>query len=191
VGIVDKLGSGVTTLKPGQRVADLTVWGAYTEYALLPAENLVPVPPGVDAEDAVALILSYTTAYQMLYRIAEIKAGQSILIHGASGAVGTALAQLGKVSGLTMYGTASAGKQDYVRSLGVIPIAYGFYSIADFREQHPDWFRQDLGSLFELLAEQNIQPQLWKTLPLAQAAAAHRAIENGEVSGKIVLRVSE
>ena len=67
----------------------------------------------------------------------------------------------------------------------------GFYSIADMRAQQPDWFRQDLGSLFELLAEHNIQPQIWKTLPLTQAAEAHRAIEAGEVRGKIVLRVSE
>ena len=67
----------------------------------------------------------------------------------------------------------------------------GFYSIADMRQAHPDWFREDLGSLFELLAERNIQPQIWKTLPLTEAAQAHRAIEGGEVSGKIVLRVSE
>jgi NADPH:quinone reductase-like Zn-dependent oxidoreductase len=276
VGIVDKLGSGVDTLKAGQRVADLTVWGAYTEYAVLPAENLVPVPQGLDDAEAVALVLSYTTAYQMLYRVAKVQAGQSILIHGASGAVGTALAQLGRVSGLEMYGTASTAKQDYVRALGVTPIDYreedfvtrlrgetggegvdvvfdavsvdnfqrsydvlkpggelvtygfylatrdgdsllatameflrwrwqqllwewfpeqerrvGFYSIADFRIQHPDWFRQDLASLFGLLAEGNIQPQIWKVMPLEKAAAAHRAIENGEVRGKIVLRVSE
>ncbi|MCZ6829211.1 MAG: medium chain dehydrogenase/reductase family protein [Gammaproteobacteria bacterium] len=276
VGIVDKLGSGVDTLKPGQRVADLTVWGAYTEYAVLPAENLVSVVEGIDDADAVALILSYTTAYQMLHRVAEVKPGQSILIHGASGAVGTALAQLGQVSGLKMYGTASSGKLDYVRSLGVTPIDYreedfvrrlrqetggvgvdvvfdavsvdnfqrsytvlkpggelvtygfylvardedsllatateflrwrwqqllwqwfpeqqrrvGFYSIADLRQQQPDWFREDLGSLFQLLAEHNIQPQIWKMLPLTEAAQAHRAIEAGEVRGKIVLRVSE
>ncbi len=67
----------------------------------------------------------------------------------------------------------------------------GFYSIADLRQQQPDWFREDLGSLFQLLAEHNIQPQIWKILPLTGAAQAHRAIEAGEVRGKIVLRVSE
>ena len=56
--------------------------------------------------------------------MAKVTPGQSILIHGASGAVGTALAQLGRVAGLTMYGTASTAKQDYVRQLGVIPIDY-------------------------------------------------------------------
>jgi NADPH2:quinone reductase len=124
VGIVDKLGPGVTGVKIGQRVAALTVWGAYTEYAVRPVTELVPVPEGLGDEAAVALILSYTTAYQMLHRVAQVTPGQTILIHGASGAVGTALAQLGRVAGLTMLGTASTRKQDYLRSLGVQAIDY-------------------------------------------------------------------
>ncbi len=124
VGVVDKLGPGVGEYTLGQRVADLTVWGAYTEYAVRATTYLVPVPDELSDEVAVALILSYTTAYQMLHRVAQVEAGQTILIHGASGAVGTALAQLGKVAGLTMLGTASTRKQGYVRSLGVEPIDY-------------------------------------------------------------------
>ena len=124
VGIVDKLGEGVSDFELGQRVAALTVWGAYTEYAVRPISELVVVPDGLDEEQAVALILSYTTAYQMLHRSAKVKPGQTILIHGASGAVGTALAQLGKVAGVNMIGTASTGKQDYIKSLGVEAIDY-------------------------------------------------------------------
>ena len=124
VGVIDKLGDGVNNLEVGQRVADLTLWRAYSEYAVLPADNVVALPAGLDEEQTVALILSYTTAYQMLHRVAKVTPGQSILIHGASGAVGTALAQLSRVAGLTMYGTASTAKQDYVRQLGVIPIDY-------------------------------------------------------------------
>lgn len=274
VGVVDAVGEGVSEFQPGQRVADLTIWGAYTEYAIRPADGLVPLPERIDSEEAVVLVLAYITAYQMLYRVADVQPQQRVLIHGASGAVGTALAQLGRVSGLTMYGTASTAKQDYVASLGVVPIDYKtedfvarvleetdgegvdvvfdavgldnfkrsysllkprgllveyglylaslnssgldlimefigwqwqqllwswfpeeerrstFYSIADMRTAEPAWFREDLASLFELLAEGNIQPRIWKTLPLEQAAQAHRLIESGQVEGKIVLRIS-
>jgi NADPH:quinone reductase-like Zn-dependent oxidoreductase len=124
VGIVDKLGAGVSGLRTGQRVADLTVWGAYTEYAVRPASGLVPVPQGLSDEAAVALILSYTTAYQMLHRIAKVKPGQTVLIHGASGAVGTALAQLAKAADVKTLGTASTLKQGYLKSLSVQAIDY-------------------------------------------------------------------
>lgn len=275
VGVVDKLGPGVSGLAIGQRVADMTIWGAYTEYAIRPAAGLVPVPDELPADDAVVLVLSYLTAYQMLFREARLQPGQAILIHGASGAVGTALAQLGRVAGLTMYGTASKSKHEYVRAMGVTPIdyrsedfvevirtatgghgvqaafdaisaenfarsysildqggllveyglytatlegkgildliqdflaiqwlnfkwswfpeqdrRYTFYNIADMREEHPQWFKEDLASLFELALEGNIKPLIWKRMPLAAAAEAHRYIEAGEVKGKIVLQVS-
>ena len=66
-----------------------------------------------------------------------------------------------------------------------------FYSITEMREDHPDWFREDLSQLFELAAQGRIRPNIWKTLPLANAAEAHRMIEGGEVRGKIVLRVAD
>ncbi len=68
VGIVDKLGENTTKLKIGQKVAELTVIGAYSEYICLPEDRLVPVPDELDAAEAVSLVLSYVTAYQMLYR---------------------------------------------------------------------------------------------------------------------------
>ena len=124
VGIVDKLGEEVTRLKVGQRVADLTVVGAYSEYICLPEERLTAVPEMLDSAEAVSLILSYLTAYQMLHRVAKVRQGQRILVHGAGGAVGSALLQLGKLIGLEMYGTASKSKQDLVASLGATPIDY-------------------------------------------------------------------
>ena len=87
VGVIDELGAGVTGFSVGQRVADLSVWGAYSDYAIRPAEDLVPVPKSLDPAEAVSLILSYTTAYQMLHRVAHVEAGQTVLIHGASGGV--------------------------------------------------------------------------------------------------------
>ncbi|NPV90174.1 MAG: zinc-binding dehydrogenase [Firmicutes bacterium] len=124
VGVVDKLGEGMTRFKVGQRVADLTVIGAYSEYLCLPADRLVPVPDGLDASEAVSVILAYVTAYQMLHRIAKVKARQRILIHGAGGAVGTAMLQLGRLLDLEMYGTASESKHGLIAQTGATPIDY-------------------------------------------------------------------
>ncbi|MEM7339671.1 MAG: medium chain dehydrogenase/reductase family protein [Actinomycetota bacterium] len=121
VGVVDALGDGVTTLAVGQMVAELTVIGAYSEYICLDAERLVPVPDGVDPAEAVSMILTYVTAYQMLHRKAMIENGQRILVHGA---VGTALLQLGGLLDLEMYGTASEAKAGHVAALGATRIDY-------------------------------------------------------------------
>jgi NADPH:quinone reductase-like Zn-dependent oxidoreductase len=124
VGIVDQLGSGVSTLELGQIVVALTITGGYAEFICLPAQELVPVPLGVDPIEACCLPLAYVTAFQMLYRLAEVKPGKRILIHGAAGGVGTALLQLGKLIDLQMYGTASEPKHELVSRLGGIPIDY-------------------------------------------------------------------
>jgi NADPH:quinone reductase-like Zn-dependent oxidoreductase len=124
VGVVDKLGEGVIGFKVGQRVADLTIIGAYSEYICLPADRLTSVSDSLDPAEAVSLVLSYVTAYQMLHRIAKVKGRQRILVHGAGGAVGTAMLQLGKLLDLEMYGTASKSKHDLVARLGATPIDY-------------------------------------------------------------------
>ncbi|MFH4968084.1 medium chain dehydrogenase/reductase family protein [Gaetbulibacter sp. M240] len=124
VGIVDKLGFGVTDFTEGQKVAELTVIGAYSEYLILPAKQLVHVPENVNAVEAVSMILSYVTAYQMLTRSANIKEGNKILIHGAGGAVGSALLQIGSLFNLKMFGTASADQHDILRESGCHPINY-------------------------------------------------------------------
>ncbi|WP_027420578.1 medium chain dehydrogenase/reductase family protein [Crocinitomix catalasitica] len=124
IGIVDKVGAGVTHIKKGQKIAELTVIGAYSQYICLNAKTVVPVPDGLKNEEAVSLILTYLTAYQMLHRSAKVKEGQTILIHACSGAVGTAMLQLGKLMNLKMYGTASKGKHDFIQAEGGIPIDY-------------------------------------------------------------------
>lgn len=131
-GVVDKLGSGVTDFVEGQFVADMPVIGGYTEYLCVAADKLIPAPEGLDPAEAVCMILSYTTAYQMLTRIRELKPGTRCLVHAAGGAVGTALLELGRHLGLTMYGTASAGKKDLVESFGATHIDY---RNTDFVEQ--------------------------------------------------------
>lgn len=124
VGEVDKLGAGVIGLEIGRMVADLTVFGAYSEYMLRPADALVPIPAGLDSAEAVSMVLSYVTAYQMLHRSAKVQRGQRVLVHGAGGAVGTAMLELGRLLDLEMYGTASKPKHELVKSLGGTPIDY-------------------------------------------------------------------
>jgi len=124
VGVVDRLGDGVSGLESGHTVAAMPIHGAYAEHVCLPQRELVPVPPGLDPGEAVSLILNYITAYQMMHRSADLVAGQRALVHGASGGVGTALLQLGGLEGLEMYGTCSPRGAAAVSELGAVPIDY-------------------------------------------------------------------
>jgi NADPH2:quinone reductase len=105
-------------------VAALPVHGAYTQYICLGQRELVPVPQGLDPAEAGSLILNYITAFQMLHRSAKVKVGQRILVHGASGGVGTALLQLGRLANLEMYGTSSSRGREVISELGATPIDY-------------------------------------------------------------------
>src|SRR5215467_2594918 len=124
VGTVDQLGEGVTGFERGQTVAAMPTHGCYAQYLCVPRRKLVPVPAGLDAAEAVAVVLNYITAYQMLHRSAKARPGQRMLIHGASGGVGSAMLQLAKLAGVEMYGTCSAQGAAVVRELGGIPIDY-------------------------------------------------------------------
>jgi NADPH:quinone reductase-like Zn-dependent oxidoreductase len=124
VGVIESAGRGVSRFKIGDTVAALTVTGGYSQYVALPEAELVSVPAGLDPAEAVSLVLNYTTAYQMLHRIAKVQKGARVLIHGAAGGVGTAALELGRLAGLEMYGTASRGKHELVRKLGGNPIDY-------------------------------------------------------------------
>jgi NADPH:quinone reductase-like Zn-dependent oxidoreductase len=124
IGVVERLGDGVSGVEPGQIVAALPISGAYAERVCLPHRELIPVPSGLDAAEAVSLVLNYVTAYQMLHRSARVKPGQRVLIHGASGGVGSALLQLGRLVELQMYGTCSSRGASAVSDLGGIPIDY-------------------------------------------------------------------
>ncbi len=276
VGQVTASGEGVNSFSSGQMVAALTVTGGYAEYITLPADRLVPVPEGLEPSEVASLIQSYTTAYQLLHRVARVHPGQRILVHGAAGGVGTALVQLARLAGLEVFGTASADKQGYVRSLGATPIDYrtedfverihiltgdgvapasrasgvdvvfdnvgagnlwrsrralrrdgmlvsygflaslkdgkankvvlaktflgvglmkvlpgskktAFFDINPSARDHPDWFRQDLEALFQLLKEGKLKPHIAGRFPLEQAAEAQELLESRKVAGKIVL----
>jgi len=270
VGVVESAGSNASRFKVGDGVAALTVTGGYCQYIVLPETELVSVPQGLDPAEAVSLVLNYTTAYQMLHRIAKVEKGSRVLVHGAGGGVGTAALELGRLVELDMYGTASRAKHDLVRSLGGKPIDYhsedfvavvrqatgqgvdlvldpvgwtyfwrsfqtlrpggkligygisaashhkagllvglgsfallGLLSVASIRrsatwfnvtmvkKKHGDWFREDLGTLMQLLEEKKIHPLVAERLPLKDAAKAHELLDRAAVSGKIVLLPQE
>lgn len=138
VGEVDAVGEGVTEVAVGDRVAALMQYGGYAEVVYWDAGQLVQVPKTVDPSEAVLLILNYLTAYQVMHRVAKVRAGDRVLVIGASGGVGTALLQLGKVAGLKMYGLASSAKHEILRANGATPIDYRSQDFVDVvREAEP------------------------------------------------------
>lgn len=271
VGVVDAVGADATGVKAGDAIAALTVTGGYSQFLVLPETELVRIPTELDPAEAVSLILNYTTSYQMLHRVAKVKAGTRVLIHGAGGGVGTAALELGRIAGLEMYGTASKGKQELVRSYGAYaidyksedfvaklreltgtgvdlvldavggmnwwrsyqvlreggkligygvsaalsghttnkPVAVGsfvmlglmkiaptgksaeWFNIKTLKEKKPKWFREDLTTLANLLAEKKIHPVVAERLPLSRAQRAHELLEKAAVAGKIALMCQE
>jgi NADPH:quinone reductase-like Zn-dependent oxidoreductase len=182
VGEIDALGQDVTEFAVGRRVGALTIRGAYSQFAIVPEEFLVPVPETIDPAEAVCLILNYVTAYQMLHRIAKVSSGQRILIHGAAGGVGTALLQLGFLQGLTMYGTASKSKQDAIVSSGGIPIDY---RAEDFSKRVRELSHDGVDAVFDAVGGTN----WWRSYRLVQRGGAlvcygvSTAVEHGKIAG--------
>lgn len=124
VGVVDEVGPGCSRLETGNRVAALTAYGAYAEYVCVPEAEVVVVPADLDPAEVVGLVLTYGTAYQMMHRLAKVRSGESLLVHGAAGRVGVAVLELGALAGLRLYGTASAEDRAAVERLAAVAIDY-------------------------------------------------------------------
>ena len=124
VGVVEDLGPGCSRLREGDRVAALTVWGAYAERVCVPEAEAIEVTEDLDPAEVVGLVLTYMTAYQLLHRMAMVKSGETVLVHGAAGRVGTAVLELGALAGVRVYGTASARDRAAVERLGGVAIDY-------------------------------------------------------------------
>lgn len=124
VGIVEELGAGCSRLRVGDRVAALTVWGAYAERVCVPEAEAVEVPEDLDPAEVACLVLPYMTAYQVLHRVANARRGESVLVQGAAGRVGVAVLELGAAAGLRLYGTASAKDRASIERLGAVAIDF-------------------------------------------------------------------
>ena len=139
VGIVQSVGQGVDPGLVGQRVAALTKTGGWASHAVLKAANLVSVPDGLDPAEVETVVVNGITAWQMLHRKARVQAGQTILVHGANGGVGTTLVQLARHADIRVIGTASPRHHQALRDLGVLPLDYKDPDLAArVRELAPD-----------------------------------------------------
>jgi NADPH:quinone reductase-like Zn-dependent oxidoreductase len=124
VGVVEAVGPGVDGTLVGRRVAALTKTGGWATAVLLTAADLVDVPEGIEADEAETLIVNGLTAYQMVHRSAKVQAGQTVLVTGAAGGVGTVLVQLARHAGARVIGTANPRHHEALRALGVEPVDY-------------------------------------------------------------------
>ncbi len=124
VGVVEELGAGCSRMRVGNRIGALTVWGADADRVCVPEAGAVEVPEDLDPAEVLSLVFTYMTAYQVLHRTARVKSGDTVLVHGAAGRVGTAVLELGAVAGLRMYGTCSAHDRAAVERLGAVAIDY-------------------------------------------------------------------
>jgi NADPH2:quinone reductase len=110
-GTVEAVGPGVTKVKPGDRVyTSRTLTGAYAEYALALEEQVNRLPDNISFEQGGGVWVPYGTAYHALHHFAKARAGETVLVHGASGGVGTASVQIARAMGMTIFGTAGTDK---------------------------------------------------------------------------------
>ena len=265
-GRVDAAGS--SDLKPGQRVAGmLPRMGAYREFIDVDPRLAVPVPPDLSDESAALLPLNYLTAFAMIDRLAGLQKGQSFLIHGAAGGVGTAALELARVLGMRAYGSASDPKHGLIASLGGVPLhredsgwveelsrlesagvdaAFDAFGVASFKRSwralRPrgtlvcyglapgidggnadfirgllylagrkafgrgrrvricatpsivgsdlEWYRASLAKILEWARIGSLKPVLAEIFPWREASAAHRALAEGKIKGKLLLDFS-
>ena len=119
-GVVSKVGEGVEDVSVGDRVVSLLDAGGYAEYAVAPAQSLIPLPEGLDFGEAAAVPLQGLSAYHILKTSGALKEGESVLVHAAAGGVGTLAVQMAKLMGAgTVIATASTQeKLDLAKSLG-------------------------------------------------------------------------
>ncbi|MBT8492654.1 MAG: medium chain dehydrogenase/reductase family protein, partial [Deltaproteobacteria bacterium] len=118
-GTIDQVGAGVLELSEGDRVMAMTRFDGYSDTVVIPAEQAIAIPDGLSDEDAAAVPVQYLTAYLMLIRLGNLQPGERVLIHSAGGGVGLAATQLARWRGAEIFGTASAGKHERLREVGV------------------------------------------------------------------------
>jgi NADPH:quinone reductase-like Zn-dependent oxidoreductase len=130
VGRVLTTGDGVDPGLTGRRVAALVKVGGWSSHVVIDAADAVEVPEGLTAAEAETVVVNGITAWQMLHRRARVRAGQTVVVHGAGGGVGSVLVQLARAAGATVIGTASTRHHDALRELGVIPVDYRAGNVA-------------------------------------------------------------
>jgi NADPH2:quinone reductase len=163
----------------GARVAALTKVGGWADRVILEKADLVPVPDGVSAEAAETVIVNGVTAWRMLHRTAKVKPGQTIVVHGAAGGVGTVLVQLARHENIHVIGTAGPKQQQRLRDLGVTPIDYRSEDVfARVRELAPD----GVAAVFDHVGGAGINAS-WRMLARGGALVSYGTASTKDVAG--------
>jgi len=110
-GVVRSVGEGVTAFKPGDKVIAFTSQGAFAEQIVVPAQALMPMPPGMDFDTAAAITLTYGTSHHAVADRAALKEGETMLVLGAAGGVGLAAIEIGKALGARVIAAASSDEK--------------------------------------------------------------------------------
>lgn len=260
-GVVAEVGEGVEDVSAGDRVVSLIGTGGYAEYAVAPSETIIPLPEGLDFDEAAAIPLQGLTAYHILKTSGAMREGESVLVHAAAGGVGTLAVQMAKLMGAgQVIATASSRtKLDLAESLGADVLieytdedwpervrdatdGYGADVIlemvgGDFPEKNlrclnvfgrmvvygaasrdrgslvpaelmrrchsivgfylpqimgrPDLFVPSLREMLGWISSGDLEIVIGARYPLEAAAEAHRALEDRETTGKIILNPSD
>ncbi|MER7582439.1 NADP-dependent oxidoreductase [Kitasatospora sp. NPDC097691] len=135
-GVVEALGEGVSGFAPGDEVFGAVMGGGYAEHVLVQVELLGRKPASLGWEEAAAIPVAAETAERVL-DVLGVRAGETLLVHGAAGGVGTVLLQFARARGITVIGTASEANHDHLRELGAIPVTYGEGLAERVREAAP------------------------------------------------------
>ena len=136
-GTVEAVGASVTDFRPGDEVMGVAEGGSFAEYAVTSPDKLVPKPANLSFEQAAALPISGVTALQALRDKAQVQPGQTVLVIGAGGGVGTLAVQVAKAFGAHATGVASSSKLDLVRSIGADDVID--YTREDFTDGSMKW----------------------------------------------------
>lgn len=136
-GTVDHVGDDVTTFRPGDHVLGFTTASAYADYVVVPVDQVTAKPNNVTWEVAGALSVAGQTAYYTLQDL-KVREGENLVIHGASGGVGTIAVQLARAAGATVIGSASPRNHDHLRSLGAIPVDYNDRLVSTIQAMSPN-----------------------------------------------------
>lgn len=118
-GVVDGVGAGVDDVADGDRVVSITRFGGYSDCVVVPRSQMHPIPGDLSFEKAAAIPVTYLTSWVMLIWLGNVRAGEKVLVHAAAGGVGQSATQICKWRGAEVIGTASAGKHDRLRQMGV------------------------------------------------------------------------
>ncbi|KIF77936.1 NADPH:quinone reductase [Streptomyces sp. 150FB] len=136
-GVVEEVGTGVEGFTPGDAVYGATLTGGYAEHTLLPATVCAHKPDALSYRDAATLPVAAATAYDAVRQV-DLRPGATLLVTGVGGGVGVATAQIARSFGLRVIGTASAGKKDFVESLGAVHLPPGPDIARRVRDAAPD-----------------------------------------------------